>query len=769
MPAPAPRSLADDLRGRSDAALAALVRRRPDLIHPVPADLGALALRAGSQGSVSAALRGYDQLTLHVVLAAALGPDPTSPSAIVGALLPQLQAVVGAREARAQLRTCVAGLRQDALLWGTDRALHLVGAARELVVPADRGPRLAALDPTVAGHAADPATLRALVDAAPAAARVALDRLLAGPVVGTVGDARRTPDPQRSPVDWLLAHHLVVPMGADRVVVPAEVVTVLRGEAPPAALRLVPPAPAPPTDPRDDGGRVEAAAVGARVDLLHAVAELGARWAEEPPARVRSGALSARDLATAARALACSERHLALLVEVAAAAGLLAGDTHAVVTVLPTPAFDAWLREPPAARLAALLRAWLVMPRSALDPELRPLGPEGSAPALPGVRREVLATLASAPGAWDAGTLLGALEWRAPRRHTAARAGLATGVLEELAALGLVVGGRLTTAGRALASTDEDDRAEAALTATLAAALPPVVDTLVLQADLTATVPGLPSPELAALLRLAAEPESTGVASVFRFSPGSIRRWLDAGRSAGELLAELGRRGRVPQPLAYLVEDVARRHATLRIGATATYLRCDDPVALAAILADPAAAALGLVPIADTVLVSAQPPEHVLDRLRALGHAPLADPGSGLEQPAVRRARTRPVHAEPMAPTEVTAALAAAAVRAMRASDRGAAATPGGPHDAGARGRAAGNGTNHPIPVGSPSEVVTALRAAIAAESSVWIGYADPSGAATDRRVEPLRLAGGYLTAMDLRTESIQSFALARITGVQPA
>jgi predicted DNA-binding transcriptional regulator YafY len=65
--------------------------------------------------------------------------------------------------------------------------------------------------------------------------------------------------------------------------------------------------------------------------------------------------------------------------------------------------------------------------------------------------------------------------------------------------------------------------------------------------------------------------------------------------------------------------------------------------------------------------------------------------------------------------------------------------------------------------------VVTALRAAIAAESRVWIGYADPSGAATDRRVEPLRLAGGYLTAMDLRTESIQSFALARITGVQPA
>ena len=50
----------------------------------------------------------------------------------------------------------------------------------------------------------------------------------------------------------------------------------------------------------------------------------------------------------------------------------------------------------------------------------------------------------------------------------------------------------------------------------------------------------------------------------------------------------------------------------------------------------------------------------------------------------------------------------------------------------------------------------------------MWIGYADPAGVAGDRRVEPLRLVGGYLTALDLRSEAITSFALARITGVQP-
>ena len=48
-----PRSLADDLRGRDDAALEMLVRRRSDLALPTPGDLGQLAGRSVTAASTA--------------------------------------------------------------------------------------------------------------------------------------------------------------------------------------------------------------------------------------------------------------------------------------------------------------------------------------------------------------------------------------------------------------------------------------------------------------------------------------------------------------------------------------------------------------------------------------------------------------------------------------------------------------------------------------------------------------------------------------------
>lgn len=796
------RSLADDLRSRTDEQLAALVAARTDLLHPVPADIAALAQRAGSPASVAACLRSYDQFALHVVLAAAMGPDPVRPAALVAEVG---GGAPGGRATADGVRAVVRRMRAEALLWGSDRSLHLVGPARDLMVPADRGPRVAALDPIVAGYARDPESLRALLALAPAGATAALERLLAGPVIGTVADARRKPDPARSPVDWLLGHHLLVPLGGDRAVVPAEVVAILRRTGPEDPARtVIDLAPPTPRRPAPEPTRIDPGAVGAVLDVLHRTGDLGRAWAASPPTRLRAGGIPARDLTRTARAIAASEEATALLIEVASAAGLVAAESRDQVSILPTTTFDAWLAQRPHEQHAALLVAWAGMPRAVATADQRPMSPELASPTLPDLRRDVLRVLASAEGAWEDDEITAAIDWWAPRRHDATRADRVRSVLRQCRELGVVVNGTLTSAGRALLAAD------GSLADALAQSLPGQVDRLILQADLTAIVPGLPTPALADLLRTVADAESTGAASVYRFSTDSIRRALDSGRTAGELLGELKRRGTVPQALSYLIEDVARRHAVLRIGSGATFLRCDDPVILAGILADPGAAALGLFALSDTVLASEQPPEHVLERLRQMGHALLPEPGRGPAVEGPRRVRGRATSTE--ATQQVTPALAAAAVRAIRANDRAdpperdtapprspargpASSGDGAPGRSGPGGAARGTPTSggagrgsltpggaerdssgpgdagrglHPVPTMAPQDVMAVLRSAIAADSPVWIGYADPTGVASDRRVEPLRLAGGYLTALDLRTEAIQSFALARITGVQP-
>ena len=75
-PTPVARSLADDLRGRDDDELAALLRARPDLVNPVPADLSALATRAATTTSVVRALDRLDLATLQVLEAIAALPEP---------------------------------------------------------------------------------------------------------------------------------------------------------------------------------------------------------------------------------------------------------------------------------------------------------------------------------------------------------------------------------------------------------------------------------------------------------------------------------------------------------------------------------------------------------------------------------------------------------------------------------------------------------------------------------------------------------------------
>jgi hypothetical protein len=74
-----------------------------------------------------------------------------------------------------------------------------------------------------------------------------------------------------------------------------------------------------------------------------------------------------------------------------------------------------------------------------------------------------------------------------------------------------------------------------------------------------------------------ADVESTGAATTYRFTENSIRRALDQGQSANDIIEFLAALSKtpLPQPLTYLIEDVARKHGVLRVGVASIYsARC---------------------------------------------------------------------------------------------------------------------------------------------------------------------------------------------------
>jgi hypothetical protein len=271
--------------------------------------------------------------------------------------------------------------------------------------------------------------------------------------------------------------------------------------------------------------------------------------------------------------------------------------------------------------------------------------------AAPLDRRLLLAVLDGLPaGAGvDAESAAQAMMWQRPRWAARLQVDPVTDLLREAHAVGLVGRGALATPTRALLAQQSDEDAEATIAA-MAKVLPAPLDHFLLQADLTVVVPGPLIRELAEQLDAVATVESAGAAMVYRISEASIRRALDAGRTAGGLHAFFEKHSKtpVPQGLNYLIDDVARRHGQLRVGMAASFVRCEDPALLAQAVATPAAETLELRILAPTVAVSQAPIADVLAALRAGGFRTGGRGlhGSGGRHPGPRCAGA---HAEPAA------------------------------------------------------------------------------------------------------------------------
>ncbi len=745
LPSRGHRSLADQLRSWPDERLTALLRERPDLSTPAPADCAQLASRAATRSSLNRALDLLTRLELSV-LDALVASGQATDAQLVHILDAEPSAVEGA----------LGRLGDLALVWESDAGLRALTGVPEALGS------LSQLHPITPGRTAD--EVGPLLAELSTAARAMLEHVEEASGEADAGSARRAISPAEaaSPAEELLSRGLLVPGRPRLVRVPGEVQIALRGGHTTRSRVDVPPEVA--TSERDPA-QVDRAAAGAAFEAVRRVELLVDHWGTHPPVALRTGALAVRDLKAAADFAQLDEPTTALLIEVAAAAGLLATwpDPDGNPAWTPTEAFDAWCGEAAGVRWAMLARAWLdterlpylVGTRDDAGKTRNALDPEHTSRVAPETRAMAVAELASFPVGHVVATgtgpssVVARLAWLRPRRPPS-RAEQVVAALAESGHLGITGLGGLASYARALVTGGDP-------APLLTPLLPDEVDHVLIQADLTAVAPGPLVRERARDLHLVADVESRGQATVYRFTATSVRRAFDAGWAAHEVhafLAEVSRTP-VPQPLSYLVDDAARTYGTVRVGHAEAFLRADDEAALTELLHHPRAGSLGLRRLAPTVLVSTTPLDVLIPRLRELGVSPLVESIDGtVHVSRPDRQRARPRDRQGMARHTADARLEARLVQvvtAVRAGDRA--------HET----RLAASPSGSLTPMGS----LAALREAVETGRTVLIDYVDNDGAATQRLVDPVRVDGGWLTARDHRADDVRQFAVHRIRTVQ--
>jgi hypothetical protein len=752
------RSLADQLRSWPDERIRRLLTDRPDLATPAPHDFGQLASRAAVRSSIARALDGLTRGELSVLDALVVAGQTTDP---------ELVAIVNAEPS--YVTAVLARLRDLALAWDSPEGLRPLSVVSDAMIGGPEAgvsglrPRSASPRPA--------AEIAAIVEALPDKARALLDHVVAEGGTAKSGSARigLSPENAETPAELLIAHRLLLPGGSllpGLLVVPGEVGLVLRG----GRTTVAPVDVAPRVASEERSPRLAvSAALGAATEYVRRTELLLEGWGTRPAAALRTTGLGVRELRATAAQLQVSESEAALIIEVAHEAGLTGtrADADGNTVWVPTVEFDHWRELPTAERWTVLARAWLGSPRlpslvGERGPDQKPwnaLTPELSAAGMPEAKAMALGVLAELPAGHGlaAGTglpsLVARLAYDRPRRPRT-RPDLVAWAVAEAAVIGLTGADALASYARLLLDGEDP-------TPALADLLPPPVDHVLLQADLTAVAPGPLEPDLARRLQQVADVDSHGAATVYRFTADSVRRALDSGWTAAELHAFVlaASRTPVPQPLSYLIDDVVRSFGRLRVGVASSFIRSEDEAALAALVNHPKAGALGLQRIAPTVLVSSVSIDVLLPRLRELGVAPVVEGPDGVvrvgapESLRARSPRTREVADAARAAARQSAQVVAA-VSTLREGDEAARSRP-------ASASVAGGG------------VLSALRDAIERRGAVLIGFTDNQGVVSERTVRPLVVEGGQLTARDADAEADdldaeRRYAVHRISRVVP-
>ncbi|KZE43098.1 helicase-associated domain-containing protein [Microbacterium sp. T32] len=385
-------------------------------------------------------------------------------------------------------------------------------------------------------HVSESATWRDMFDAADALldpASVAralplLDRAEADALIAAAVDGIPVPDDAR---EALRGRGLVDADGLPYAVV----ATAVRE----AAADGLPDAPATAEVPASD----DAAAAESAFTHAAALADVLLLTLEAPLGRIGSGSLGAgerRRLVDSGAAATPEEADL--LVGMAARTGLLGTNGRAW---LVTASGRAWLRLPTLERWATTARALRdALPRAYRRPD----------------------------GGW-----MPQATWSTATPFDPAGPERAARWTHRLRAWGLLDDrGAVPPWGRGLSEGGDVD------VSALSALLPPEVDRVYLQNDLTAIAPGPLAPHLDVRLRSMAARESRAQASSYRFSAATIGAAITGGETADslrEFLTGISLTG-LPQPLAYVIERTSAEHGRVRVTADTasglTTVRTDD-------------------------------------------------------------------------------------------------------------------------------------------------------------------------------------------------
>jgi len=729
-----------------DERLIRLLERRPDLAQPPPGSIAALAARAQARQSLKAASDELDFLRLAVIDALLVLHADSEPVSVT-----KLLALTDGRAPESDVLDALDDLKERALVWGDTelRAAPDAGAG----LPWHPG------QVTLEDASQSAEQIAELIDGLDDPQRELLDRLLEGSPLGRTRDAAPGAPADR-PVPQLLAMGLLRRIDADTVILPRHVGQVMRGEEP-GPVALAAPDPVVATTTSAD---VDAVAAGAAIDLLREFDVLLETLGAAPISELRSGGLGVREVRRLAKVTGIDEARLGLLLELAAAAGLIASglpdpqpSNGEAPYWAPTVAADRFAEASPADRWYLLANTWLDLPaRPTLigtrGPDAKPyaaLSDSLYSTAAPLDRRLLLGMLAELPpGAGvDKRTASTALIWRRPRWTKRLQPAPMADLLAEAHLVGLVGRGAISTPGRGLLDGPDDGSAD--VVDAMARVLPAPIDHFLVQADLTVVVPGPLERQLAEELAAVATVESAGTAMVYRVSEQSIRHALDIGKTAGALHSLFDKHSKtpVPQGLTYLIDDVARRHGQLRIGMAASFVRCEDPALLAQAVASSEGQALSLRTLAPTVAISQAPINEVLAALQDAGFAPAAEDSTGaIVDIRARGARVpAPQRRRPHLPMPRPSGESLSAVVGVLRKVTTA-------------------------PFGSvridPAVAMSLLQHAALRQDTVVIGYVDAAGVATQRVVSPITVAGGQLVAFDSASGRAREFAIHRITSV---